>query len=363
MRLSDQNNSVPIPYRDSKLTRVLRPSLEGNTRIAIICNVSPSSEAFDETVSTLEFAKRAKKVVQNVTKNEPDSTKMLILRYENEILTLQNKLKQMEITVQVSGQDPHLKQEIGVIKEQLHTEMNEKNKLSEAFEVAMIEKTNLEAEIAKLKSCILVSENIPMRPLESSSQGGLSERRLNRLTFAREPVDEPVERVRTESIMASNQDDFFKKTVESPEQVKSLHKTFAELENFALEVPYSDFSVRDTMLLDKIDNFNELFESYNTRQSISLNPSTLRQSVQINPSLIRQSFAAFATEKANKEEDNLPTKDEMLFMLSEQDRIIETLHKEMLEKSEEIEILKDELSLCRTNMKAMQQRLREAKFK
>jgi uncharacterized coiled-coil protein SlyX len=213
-----------------------------------------------------------------------------------------------------------------------------------------------------LKSCILVSENVPMRPVESFNHAAPSERRLNRLTFAREPVDEPVERIRTESILASNQDDFFRKTVESPEQVKDLHKTFAELEDVTLELPNSEFSIRDTMLLDKIENFNELFEGFNMRQSISINPSAHRQSVQINPSLLRQSFAAFAIEKDNKE-DNLPSKDEMLNMLSEQDRIIETLQKELSEKSEEIETLKDELSLCRTNMKAMQQRLRESKFK
>ena len=93
MRLSDKNNSDPIPYRDSKLTRVLRPALEGNTKIAVICNISPSSDAVDETLSTLKFAQRAKRVKQTAVKNEPIGTKMLILKYENEILTLQTKLK------------------------------------------------------------------------------------------------------------------------------------------------------------------------------------------------------------------------------------------------------------------------------
>lgn len=347
MRLSDKNNAVPIPYRDSKLTRVLRTSLEGNTRIAVICNISPSSEAIEETVSTLEFAKRAKKVVQTVKKNEPDETKMLILRYENEIHSLQNRLKEMEI--KVSTHNPELKQEIGVIKEQLSLEINEKNKLSEAFETAMIEKTNLEAEIAKLKSCILVSENVSMRAIESVSNTTPSERRLNRLTFSREPLDIPDERIRTESIVASNQIEFFRKTIESPEKVQDLHMTFAELEKIPFD--YSSNSLRDTMLLDKIDNFNELFEGYNSRQSISLNSTS-----------VRQSFAAFAMEQDNKEEETL-TRDQMIYMLSEQDRIIETLRKELSEKNEEVEILKDELCLCRNNMKAMQQRLRESKLK
>ena len=45
-------SSSHIPYRDSKLTRILQPSLGGNAKTAIICNVSPS--AIEETHSTLQ---------------------------------------------------------------------------------------------------------------------------------------------------------------------------------------------------------------------------------------------------------------------------------------------------------------------
>jgi hypothetical protein len=56
-----------IPYRDSKLTRILQPSLGGNARTAIICNVTPASGHIEETNSTLKFASRAKAV-----KNKPE---------------------------------------------------------------------------------------------------------------------------------------------------------------------------------------------------------------------------------------------------------------------------------------------------
>ena len=81
MRLSDKNNTSPIPFRDSKLTRVLKPALEGNTKIAVVCNISPSTDALEETLSTLKFAQRAKKVKQIVAKNETAGTKMLILKF------------------------------------------------------------------------------------------------------------------------------------------------------------------------------------------------------------------------------------------------------------------------------------------
>ena len=49
-----------VPYRDSKLTRLLKDSLGGNSRTVMIANVSPSSQHYEETVNTLKYASRAK---------------------------------------------------------------------------------------------------------------------------------------------------------------------------------------------------------------------------------------------------------------------------------------------------------------
>jgi len=55
-----------IPYRDSKLTRLLQDSLGGNTKTIMIAAVSPASYNYDETLSTLRYASRAKFI-----KNKP----------------------------------------------------------------------------------------------------------------------------------------------------------------------------------------------------------------------------------------------------------------------------------------------------
>ncbi|KPV72139.1 uncharacterized protein RHOBADRAFT_18490 [Rhodotorula graminis WP1] len=63
---SSSSSSAPpqhIPYRDSKLTRLLQPALSGNSRVAVVCTVSPDPEQAQETLSTLKFARRAKMVV------------------------------------------------------------------------------------------------------------------------------------------------------------------------------------------------------------------------------------------------------------------------------------------------------------
>jgi Kinesin motor domain len=59
-----------IPYRDSKLTRLLQDSLGGNTRTRLIVTLSPSQDCLDETISTLRFADRAKQVMALVRINE-----------------------------------------------------------------------------------------------------------------------------------------------------------------------------------------------------------------------------------------------------------------------------------------------------
>lgn len=58
-----------IPYRDSTLTRVLQDSLGGNTQACLIATVSPSARAVDETIRTLQFADRARSVLQSVRVN------------------------------------------------------------------------------------------------------------------------------------------------------------------------------------------------------------------------------------------------------------------------------------------------------
>eukprot|EP01059_Diplonema_ambulator_P013158 TRINITY_DN23682_c0_g1_i1.p1 TRINITY_DN23682_c0_g1~~TRINITY_DN23682_c0_g1_i1.p1 ORF type:complete len:569 (+),score=146.90 TRINITY_DN23682_c0_g1_i1:50-1756(+) len=58
-----------VPYRDSKLTRLLRDSLGGNTRTVMIGNTSPSSTCYEEMISTLKYATRARNISRTVTRN------------------------------------------------------------------------------------------------------------------------------------------------------------------------------------------------------------------------------------------------------------------------------------------------------
>ena len=59
-----------VPYRDSKLTFILKNSLGGNSKTLIIANISPAKQNLAETISTLEFAKRAKMMKNEAIVND-----------------------------------------------------------------------------------------------------------------------------------------------------------------------------------------------------------------------------------------------------------------------------------------------------
>ncbi|XP_005350743.1 kinesin-like protein KIF19 [Microtus ochrogaster] len=67
--LSDKGGNKYINYRDSKLTRLLKDSLGGNSRTVMIAHISPASTAFEESRNTLTYAGRAKNIRTRVKQN------------------------------------------------------------------------------------------------------------------------------------------------------------------------------------------------------------------------------------------------------------------------------------------------------
>ncbi|KAK4481559.1 hypothetical protein RD792_012461 [Penstemon davidsonii] len=82
-----------IPYRDSKLTRILQPALGGNAKTSIICTVAPEEVHIEETKGTLQFASRAKRITNCVQVNEILTDAALLKRQKLEIEELRRKLQ------------------------------------------------------------------------------------------------------------------------------------------------------------------------------------------------------------------------------------------------------------------------------
>merc|ERR1711993_53944 len=90
--------SKHIPYRDSKLTRLLKDSLGGNTKTMMVACLSPADNNYDETLSTLRYANRAKNI-KNKPKINEDPKDALLRQYQNEIEMLKKMLMgQLEIS-------------------------------------------------------------------------------------------------------------------------------------------------------------------------------------------------------------------------------------------------------------------------
>ena len=85
------SNRKHIPYKDSKLTRLLADSLGGNTKTVMFANVSPASYNYDETLGTLRYASRAK-LIKNAPKVNEDPKDALLRQYEEEIKALKEQL-------------------------------------------------------------------------------------------------------------------------------------------------------------------------------------------------------------------------------------------------------------------------------
>jgi kinesin family protein 5 len=93
--LTKEGDRGHVPYRDSKLTFILRESLGGNTKTTLIVACSPHVFNVEETVSTLRFAQRAKNITNSVSVNQKRSVEeleLIVKALTDEIAALKKKL-------------------------------------------------------------------------------------------------------------------------------------------------------------------------------------------------------------------------------------------------------------------------------
>ncbi|XP_047243681.1 kinesin-like protein KIF13B isoform X4 [Girardinichthys multiradiatus] len=101
-----RNKSKFVPYRDSVLTWLLKDSLGGNSRTAMVATISPAADNYDETLSTLRYADRAKNIVNHAVVNE-DPNARIIRELREEVEKLREQLTEAE-----SMKAPELKERL-----------------------------------------------------------------------------------------------------------------------------------------------------------------------------------------------------------------------------------------------------------
>ncbi|CAI4228094.1 unnamed protein product [Auanema sp. JU1783] len=134
-----------IPYRDSKLTRLLQDSLGGNTKTIMIACVSPSDNNYDETLSTLRYANRAKNI-KNKPKINEDPKDALLREYQQEIERLKGLIQTGDAPVVASSFD------IEKEREKLRNEFEETmNEMRMAYEKEQTSKVQLQRDLELLR--------------------------------------------------------------------------------------------------------------------------------------------------------------------------------------------------------------------
>ncbi|KAF7147212.1 hypothetical protein RHSIM_Rhsim03G0003500 [Rhododendron simsii] len=153
-KLTD-GRATHVPYRDSKLTRLLQSSLSGHGRVSLICTVTPSSSSTEETHNTLKFAHRAKHIEIQAAQNKIIDEKSLIKKYQNEIRSLKEELEQLKRGIVTL---PQLKDaggdDIVILKQKLE---DGQVKLQSRLEQEEEAKAALLGRIQRLTKLILVS--------------------------------------------------------------------------------------------------------------------------------------------------------------------------------------------------------------
>ncbi|XVF64221.1 hypothetical protein PTKIN_Ptkin09bG0151100 [Pterospermum kingtungense] len=167
-KLSDGSKQrAHIPYRDSKLTRILQPALGGNAKTSIMCTVAPEEIHIEETKGTLLFASRAKRITNCAQVNEILTDAALLKRQKLEIEELRRKLQgsHAEVLEQeiLKLRNDMLKYELE--REKLEMELEEERRLHKEHDQCIRDQ---QVKIENLTS--LVSDGD-----RSSKQGSLEE--------------------------------------------------------------------------------------------------------------------------------------------------------------------------------------------
>ncbi|WCJ44381.1 Kinesin-like protein KIN-7E chloroplastic [Euphorbia peplus] len=167
-KLTDEK-STHIPYRDSKLTRLLQSSLSGHGRISLICTVTPASSNSEETHNTLKFAHRSKHVEIRASQNKIMDEKSLIKKYQKEITCLKQELQQVKRGMLETPYMPSSAQEdLATLKLQLEAGQV---KLQSRLEEEEQAKAALMGRIQRLTKLILVSTKNSMPPTVPEKPG------------------------------------------------------------------------------------------------------------------------------------------------------------------------------------------------
>ncbi|XP_015578279.2 kinesin-like protein NACK1 [Ricinus communis] len=158
-KLSVGKRSGHIPYRDSKLTRILQHSLGGNARTAIICTLSPALSHVEQSRNTLFFATRAKEVTNNAQVNMVVSDKQLVKHLQKEVARLEAELRTPDPSKEKDLKIQQMEREIEELRRQRDLAQSQVDELQKKLQEDQQASSTLESPPRpSVKKCLSYSD-------------------------------------------------------------------------------------------------------------------------------------------------------------------------------------------------------------
>ncbi|KAH8380345.1 hypothetical protein KR009_010143, partial [Drosophila setifemur] len=166
-----------VPYRESKLTRLLQESLGGRTKTSIIATISPGHKDIEETLSTLEYAHRAKNIQNKPELNQKLTKKTVLKEYTEEIDKLKRDLMAArdkngiflaeetygEMTMKLDSQNRELNEKMLLLKA-LKDELQNKEKIFSEVSMSLVQRTQelkrTEENLMNTKGSLLLTKKV-----------------------------------------------------------------------------------------------------------------------------------------------------------------------------------------------------------
>ncbi|KAH0922603.1 kinesin-like protein KIN-7B isoform X1 [Brassica rapa] len=177
-KLSSGKQGDHIPYRNSKLTRILQNSLGGNSRTAIICTISPALSHVAQTKKTLSFATSAKEVTNCAKVNMVVSEKLLLKHLQQKVAKLESELRSPESSSSTCLKSLLVEREKKI--QQMETEMKELKRQRDIAQSELEqERKGKEQKVVRCLSYTAQEESTPSKSVPRSRRTSRVKRKDN----------------------------------------------------------------------------------------------------------------------------------------------------------------------------------------
>ena len=242
--LSDPNKSGAfVPYRDSKLTRLLKDSLGGNTKAIMIACISPSNLHYEETSNTLKYASSARRIKRHVTRNLKE-VEMHVSYYKEIIDSLKNEIESLRKQLNERN-----------MENKLMSALNNSEGVSRAISPEIIQATTASLDELGQKIMANFEEHWEIRQTLNELQGLkkqndviLEKKKTELLIVAKEVEKDLIHDIETIQLNMSSNDKFLK------EMQAALDKNLEERKKMQDKI--TNLSAKDGFLSGTEENIN-----------------------------------------------------------------------------------------------------------